>query len=105
MKVIKNKRYYAKPLVEELDRFFAREDFDEYMKPYIDANIKFYIEVDHLVAYAPKNNYEFGIVKDKSEKRYYWYLTPYNKSIFMTAVENGIEMVFFAIKENENLYS
>ena len=30
---------------------------------------------------------------------------PYNKSIFMTAVENGIEMVFFAIKENETLYS
>lgn len=42
---------------------------------------------------------------DKDEKKYYWYLTPYNKSIFMTAVENGIEMVFFAIKENETLYS
>ena len=40
-----------------------------------------------------------------NEKKYYWYLTPYNKSIFMTAVENGIEMVFFAIKENEELYS
>ena len=39
------------------------------------------------------------------QKKYYWYLTPYNKSIFMTAVENGIEMVFFAIKENEELYS
>ncbi len=57
------------------------------------------------MAYAPKNNYEFGIIKDKDEKKYYWYLTPYNKSIFMTAVENGIEMVFFAIKENETLYS
>lgn len=44
-------------------------------------------------------------IKDKEEKKYYWYLTPYNKSIFMTAVENGIEMVFFAIKENETLYS
>lgn len=92
-------------LVNELDRFFAREDFDEYVKPYINAGIKFHLVEDHLVAYAPKNNYEFGIIKDKDEKKYYWYLTPYNKSIFMTAVENGIEMVFFAIKENEELYS
>ena len=71
----------------------------------INAGIKFHLVEDHLVAYAPKNNYEFGIIKDKDEKKYYWYLTPYNKSIFMTAVENGIEMVFFAIKENEELYS
>lgn len=105
MKAIRSKKYCAKPLVDELNRFFAREDFNDYMQPYIDAGIKFHLVEDHLVAYAPKNNYEFGIIKDKDEKKYYWYLIPYNKSIFMTAVENGIEMVFFAIKENETLYS
>ena len=46
------------------------------MQPYSDAGIKFHLVEDHLVAYAPKNNYEFGIIKDKDEKKYYWYLIP-----------------------------
>ena len=43
MKAIRSKKYCAKPLVDELDRFFAREDFDEYVKPYINAGIKFHL--------------------------------------------------------------
>ncbi len=47
MKAIRSKKYCAKPLVDELDRFFAREDFDEYVKPYINAGIKFHLVEDH----------------------------------------------------------
>lgn len=104
MKVIEKPKYYPKPLVEELDRLFARKDFKKYMKPYIDAGIQFFVVSDHIVAKAPKNNYVMGIIKDKMDKKYYWYLYPYNNSYYMTAVENGIEMIFFAIKENELLY-
>ena len=105
MNKIEKPTFYTKPLVKELNRFFSRDDFEEYMKTYETSNIKFYIKQDHLVAYAPKNSYELGIILNKKEKRFYWYLSPYNKSNFTTAVENGIEMVFFAIKENEDLYS
>ena len=33
-----------------------------------------------------------------------WHLAPYNNSFLETSIENGINIVFFAIKENEELY-
>ena len=58
MKAIRSKRYCTKPLVDELDRFFAREDFDEYVKPYINAGIK------NIAIRNTKNEYEIIEVKE-----------------------------------------
>lgn len=39
---------------------------------------------------------------------YYWLLKPYNQSYYKTSVDfdnSNIDIVFFAIRENEDLYS
>lgn len=48
--------------------------------------------------------YEVKIVK--IDKDYYWHLSPYNNSYFLTNLynPNSFDIVLFAIKENDALY-
>ena len=49
-------------------------------------------------------HYEVKIIK--IENNYFWHLSPYNNSCFVTNLNNpnSFDMVLFAIKENDTLY-
>lgn len=60
----------------------------------------------HLIIKYKKKKYDVFIVKD--DDNYYWLLKPYNQSYYKTYVDfdnSNIDIVFFAIRENEDLYS
>lgn len=60
----------------------------------------------HLIIKYKKKKYDVFIVKD--DDNYYWLLKPYNQSYYKTSVDfdnSNIDIVFFAIRENEDLYS
>lgn len=52
------------------------------------------------------NNLEYKVKIVKVENDYFWNLTPYNNSSFLTNINNpnSFDMVLFAIKENDTLY-
>lgn len=72
------------------------------------CNYKIEINNDdaHLIIKYKKKKYDVFIVKD--DDNYYWLLKPYNQSYYKTSVDfdnSNIDIVFFAIRENEDLYS
>lgn len=52
------------------------------------------------------NNIQYKIKIIKIEKDYFWHLSPYNNSYFITNLTNpnSFNMVLFAIKENDIFY-
>ena len=76
-------------------------------------NSKYDIEKEFVIVDSSKNNENFAcdsaleeIYKD--DDNYYWLLKPYNQSYYKTSVDfdnSNIDIVFFAIRENEDLYS
>ena len=60
----------------------------------------------NLIIKYKKKKYDVFIVKD--DDNYYWLLKPYNQSYYKTYVDfdnSNIDIVFFAIRKNEDLYS
>lgn len=45
-----------------------------------------------IITYC-KRKYEVSLIKQ--EDKIYWHLKPYNNSVFNSALENGINIVFF----------
>lgn len=68
-------------------------------------SIEYDTEKHILVISYNKRTYKVKIIN--KDNNYYWYLEPYNSSCFMTNYYNpsSFDMVLFAIKENDELYS
>lgn len=91
-----------KVIINEINNFIKN---DKHYKEYEDAG--FLIELNLLtfdlqVTYKRK---KYIISLMKKNNQYLWRLTPYNHSYYETNIENGLSIVLFAIKENEELYS
>ena len=86
---------------------YAPNEYQEGLKSSLeDGTIKINNDDAHLIIKYKKKKYDVFIVKD--DDNYYWLLKPYNQSYYKTSVDfdnSNIDIVFFAIRENEDLYS
>ena len=89
-----------KLILKELDKFINTKAFNQYIKDGFTFHYDLYT-FDLLITYSSKEYVVNLVVKDG---QYQWRLTPYNNSFFETSINNGLDIVIFAIKENENLY-
>lgn len=71
---------------------------------YISNGFKFELERKTCKLIITYRNKEYIVSIIKENDQYYWQLIPYNKASFITNIDNGLEIVLFAIKENEELY-
>lgn len=105
--VIGNFTYERELLITELCTFLNKENTPTLLEEYKKKRIRVYYGYGNVLSVIThKNKYTIGITKEK--KRFYWILRPYNGSYFKTEAELGkgnLEIVLFAIKENEELYS
>lgn len=89
-----------KMMLKELDKYMNSSDYEEY------KNLGFKIEIDfsncELVITYQQRQYVVRLV-NKNEQ-IYWHLAPYNNAFFETSIDNGLTIVLFAIKENEELF-
>lgn len=56
-----------------------------------------------IVNYKNSKDYFINIIEDNNTL--YWKLQPYNNSNYTTDYDNGLDIVLFAIKENEEYYN
>lgn len=80
------------------------EDQEKYSN-YIKNGYKFEFDFKSYKLIVTYKNKEYKIKLIEENKQLCWCLTPYNHSSFITNIDNGLEIVLFAIKENEELYS
>lgn len=78
-----------------------QEKYDNYVK----NGYKFEFDFKSCKLIVTYKEKEYIITLITEDKQLCWCLTPYNHSSFITNIENGLEIVLFAIKENEELYS
>ncbi len=69
---------------------------------YINDGYKIEIYDSKIIIIYKNKKYEINIIEDDNQLCFC--LTPYNQSSFITNIHNGLEIVLFAIKENEKLY-
>ncbi len=91
---IKNEKIYKEvlKLTDKIDKY-KNKGFD--IKYDTNNNIL-------IVNYLNSNEYKINIINENDGL--YWCLKPYKDSYFTTSIDNDIDMVLFAIKENETLY-
>lgn len=91
-----------KIMLEHLDLLIQnKEQYNNYLKD----GYEFYFEPETIKLIVNYKSKEYVISIIEEEKQLYWHLIPYNNSVFNTAIENGLNVVLFSIKENEKLYS
>lgn len=91
-----------KMMLKELDKFIQNKDiFNQYISNGLTFNFDL-CTFELIITYSCKE-YVVNLV-NKNEKLY-WHLVPYNNSFYETSVDNGLDSIIFAIKENEELYS
>ena len=56
-----------------------------------------------IINYKGSKNYFVNIIDDNNTL--HWNLKPYNSSNYTTNYDNGLDIVLFAIKENEEYYN
>ena len=63
--------------------------------------LSLYLKNELNITYKQK---QYVITLVNKDEQFYWHLVPYNNSFYETAIDNGLTIVLFAIKENEELY-
>lgn len=74
-------------------------------KKYIEDGFNIQFDMNNFELIITYKNKEYIVKLTRIDNQLYWHLVPYNNSVFNTAIENGLNVVLFAIKENEELYS
>lgn len=65
--------------------------------------VKFNIKIKtFVVSYLNSKKYYIRIIPYNNQL--YWHLKPYNTTYYTTLYSNGLDMILFAIKENELLF-
>lgn len=87
-------------MLKEMDKLIKTHDFQEYIN--YGFKIEFIPQKCELnITYKQK---QYVITLVNKDEQFYWHLVPYNNSFYETAIDNGLTIVLFAIKENEELY-
>lgn len=89
-------------ILKELNKLIKNKDI---FKQYINDGYYFHYDLytfDLLITYRSK---EYVVNLIDKDDQLYWHLVPYNNSFFETNIDNGLDIILFAIKENEDLYS
>lgn len=93
-----------KEIPEFLDEniFSVCNSFDIYIK---DGYFIDYDQSDHILLIT-YNDIQYTVKIIEKDNEFYWHLSPYNNSYFLTNFYNpsSFNMVLFAIKENDILY-
>lgn len=88
-------------IINEINNLITSKEFKNYI------TYGFEVEYDlyscKLTVFYKKHQYTITLIE--KENGFYWHLIPYNDSFFETSISNGLKMVLFAIKENEELYN
>lgn len=91
-----------KMMLKELDKFIQNKDtFNQYINDGFTFNYDLYT-FELIITYRSK---EYVVNLKNKDEQLYWHLVPYNNSFFETSIDNGLYIVVFAIKENDELYS
>lgn len=91
-----------KMMLKELDKFIQNKDT---FNQYINDGFAFHYDLytfNLIITYSSK---EYVVNLINKDEQLYWHLAPYNNSFFETSIDNGLDIVIFAIKENDELYS
>ena len=93
------------PFLDIIRNFFERSDYEEILQKYKKVGVKIFLGENSLIIY--KNNHKYIVTITNHDQRYFWHLEPYHNSYYETFadIEKGnLDIVLFAIKENEELY-
>lgn len=89
-------------MLKELDKLIENKDkFNQYIKDGFSIHYDLYT-FNLLITYKKK---EYVVSLIHKNEQFYWHLTQYNNSFYETTIDNGLDIILFAIKENEKLYS
>lgn len=89
-------------MLKELDKLIKNKDkFNQYIKDGFSIHYDLYT-FNLLITYKRKK-YVVSLIH--KNEQFYWHLTQYNNSFYETTIDNGLDIILFAIKENEKLYS
>lgn len=89
-----------KMMLTKMDELINSKDFQTYINYGYKMEYDLY-SCELIITYLKK---QYVVTLVNKDGQFYWHLVPYNKSFFETSIDNGLSIVLFAIKENEELY-
>ncbi len=94
--------HFTKPkmMLKEVSKLINSKEF----KIYIDYGFIILYDIYHCELIITYKQTKYAVTLVNKAEQFYWHLVPYNKSFFETSIKNGLTIVLFAIKENEELY-